>query len=39
VSFSLPPTWLVLSLGALTFATVVVSGIDYVLIFSRRARS
>ncbi|HEY5263629.1 MAG TPA: CDP-alcohol phosphatidyltransferase family protein [Steroidobacteraceae bacterium] len=39
VSFSLPPTWLVLWLGALTFATVVVSGIDYVLIFGRRARS
>ena len=39
VKFSLPPPWLVLSLGALTFATVVVSGIDYALIYGRRARS
>jgi cardiolipin synthase len=35
--FSAPPDWAVKVLGALVFATVVVSGIDYVLIYSRRA--
>jgi cardiolipin synthase len=35
--FSLPPAWLVTLLGALVFVTVTVSGIDYVLIYGRRA--
>ena len=35
--FASPPDWAVTVLGALVFATVVVSGIDYVLIYSRRA--
>src|ERR1700733_14554035 len=35
--FSIPPPWGVAVLGALVFVTVVVSGIDYVLIYSRRA--
>jgi cardiolipin synthase len=35
--FSLPPEWLVTWLGALVFATVVVSCIDYVLVYGRRA--
>jgi cardiolipin synthase len=35
--FSIPPPWGVMVLGALVFVTVVVSGIDYVLIYSRRA--
>jgi cardiolipin synthase len=35
--FSIPPPWGVVVLGALVFVTVVVSGIDYVLIYSRRA--
>src|SRR5580698_11191293 len=37
--FSLPPDWVVLVLGALVFVTTVVSGIDYVLIYGRRAWS
>jgi len=37
--FSVPPAWVVVVLGALVFVTVVVSGIDYVLIYSRRALS
>jgi len=37
--FSVPPVWAVTALGALVFATVAVSGIDYVLIYSRRAFS
>jgi cardiolipin synthase len=37
--FSMPPAWVVVVLGALVFVTVVVSGIDYVLISSRRALS
>jgi cardiolipin synthase (CMP-forming) len=37
--FSLPPEWVVTLLGALVFVTVVVSGIDYVLIYGRRALS
>jgi cardiolipin synthase len=35
--FSAPPAWLVMVLGALVFVTVTVSGIDYVLIYGRRA--
>ena len=37
--FSMPPAWVVLVLGALVFVTVVISGIDYMLIFGRRALS
>ena len=37
--FSVPPAWAVTALGALVFATVAVSGIDYVLIYGRRAFS
>jgi hypothetical protein len=35
--FSLPPQWLVTWLGALVFATVAVSGLDYVLVYGKRA--
>jgi cardiolipin synthase len=35
--FSAPPEWLVTWLGALVFATVAVSGIDYVLVYGKRA--
>jgi cardiolipin synthase len=35
--FSVPPAWAVTALGAMVFATVAVSGIDYVLIYGRRA--
>jgi cardiolipin synthase (CMP-forming) len=35
--FLVPPEWLITWLGALVFATVVVSGIDYVLVYGRRA--
>ncbi len=35
--FSVPPAWVTLWLGALVFATVVMSGIDYVLVYGRRA--
>jgi cardiolipin synthase (CMP-forming) len=35
--FSIPPQGVVTVLGALVFVTVVVSGIDYVLIYGRRA--
>jgi cardiolipin synthase (CMP-forming) len=35
--FSVPPAWTVVLLGALVFVTVTVSGIDYVLIYGRRA--
>jgi cardiolipin synthase len=35
--FSAPPAWTVVVLGALVFVTVTVSGIDYVLIYGRRA--
>ena len=34
---SVPPEWVVVVLGALVFVTVAVSGIDYVLIYGRRA--
>jgi cardiolipin synthase len=37
--FSIPPAWVARVLGALVFVTVVISGIDYILIFSRRALS
>jgi cardiolipin synthase (CMP-forming) len=37
VRFSLPPEWLVTWLGALVFATVIVSGMDYVLVYGKRA--
>lgn len=37
--FSLPSGWVVVVLGALVFVTTVVSGIDYVLIYGRRAWS
>jgi cardiolipin synthase len=35
--FLMPPAWVTVWLGALVFATVVVSGIDYVLVYARRA--
>jgi len=35
--FAVPPGWAVTLLGALVFVTVAVSGIDYVLIYGRRA--
>jgi cardiolipin synthase (CMP-forming) len=35
--FSVPPDWVPTTLGALVFVTVAVSGIDYVLIYGRRA--
>jgi cardiolipin synthase len=35
--FSVPPDWVATWLGALMFATVVVSGIDYVLVYGKRA--
>ena len=34
---SLPPAWVVMWLGALVFVTVAISGVDYVLIYGRRA--
>jgi cardiolipin synthase len=37
--FSIPPSWTVTVLGALVFVTVMVSGMDYVLIYGRRALS
>jgi cardiolipin synthase len=35
--FLAPPEWVIIWLGALVFATVAVSGIDYVLVYGRRA--
>jgi cardiolipin synthase (CMP-forming) len=35
--FSVPPAWVTTSLGALVFATVVISGLDYVMVYGRRA--
>ena len=32
-----PPAWAAIALGALVLVTIVVSGLDYVLIYSRRA--
>jgi len=37
--FSVPPAWVALLLGALVFVTVVISGVDYILIYGRRASS
>lgn len=37
--FSVPAAWVVMVLGSLVFVTVMVSGIDYVLIYGRRAFS
>jgi cardiolipin synthase (CMP-forming) len=37
--FSVPPQWVLVLLGALMFVTVMISGIDYVLIYGRRAVS
>jgi cardiolipin synthase (CMP-forming) len=37
--FSLPPAWLLTVLGAMVFVTVTVSGMDYVMIYGRRAMS
>jgi cardiolipin synthase (CMP-forming) len=36
-AFAVPAQWVVVLLGALTFVTVMISGIDYVLIYGRRA--
>ncbi len=35
--FLVPPLWVTMWLGALVFVTVIVSGIDYVLIYGKRA--
>jgi cardiolipin synthase len=35
--FGEPPEWVASWLGALVFATVIVSGIDYVLVYGKRA--
>ena len=35
--FSAPPAWVVVMLGALTFVTIAVSGIDYVLRYGKAA--
>jgi cardiolipin synthase len=35
--FAAPPEWVAVWLGALVFATVIVSGIDYVLAYGKRA--
>jgi cardiolipin synthase len=35
--FAVPPAWVIVLLGALVFLTVMVSGIDYLLIYGRRA--
>jgi cardiolipin synthase len=37
LQFSRPPAWTMLVLGALVFVTVVISGLDYVLIYGSRA--
>ncbi len=37
--FAVPPPWVVTLSGALVFVTVAISGIDYVLIYGRRALS
>jgi cardiolipin synthase len=37
VAYHTPADWVVAALGALAFVSTVVSGIDYVLIYSRRA--
>jgi len=35
--FAVLPAWLIVALGALVFLTVIISGIDYVLTYGRRA--
>jgi len=35
--FSVLPGWLIMALGALVFLTVIISGVDYVLTYGRRA--
>ena len=35
--FSVPASWVAVMLGALTFVTVLISGIDYVMRYGRRA--
>jgi cardiolipin synthase len=35
--FALPPAWVVVALGALTFATTVISGMDYVFRYGHAA--
>jgi cardiolipin synthase len=37
--FSIPPAWALTALGAMVFVTVMVSGMDYVMIYGRRAMS
>jgi cardiolipin synthase len=37
--FAVPPPWVITVAGALVFVTVAISGIDYVLIYGRRALS
>jgi cardiolipin synthase (CMP-forming) len=37
IEFQWPQAWVPVVLGALTFATIVVSGIDYVVTYGRRA--
>jgi cardiolipin synthase len=37
--FVVPPPWMITVAGALVFVTVTISGIDYVLIYGRRALS
>jgi cardiolipin synthase (CMP-forming) len=36
---SIPPAWVLTVLGAMVFVTVMVSGMDYVMIYGRRAMS
>ena len=35
--FSEPPQWMAIWLGAMVFATVIISGIDYVSVYGKRA--
>jgi len=35
--FAFPPAWVILALGALTFVTIVISGMDYVLRYGEAA--
>jgi cardiolipin synthase len=37
VQFGVPPVPVIIALGAMVFVTVVISGIDYVLVYGRRA--
>jgi cardiolipin synthase len=39
MEFSVPPVWVTVVLGALVLVTVVISGIDYVLVYGRQAWS